>query len=88
MVVTRMIPLLMVGNTEGPHCNLGEAPGRDIAEYAELSQQAMQLTTIISESVGNSRAVRGLVDAETCYTSNIDARRVRQVQRRKLRRIF
>jgi len=30
----------------------GERIQRDIAEYAELSQQVMQLTTIISESVG------------------------------------
>jgi hypothetical protein len=30
----------------------GERIERDIAKYAELSQQVMQLTTIISESVG------------------------------------
>ena len=30
----------------------GERIQRDIRDYAELSQQVMQLTTIISESVG------------------------------------
>ena len=55
----------------------GERIQRDIRDYAELSQQVMQLTTIISESVGNSRAVRRSVDVETCYTSNIDALRAR-----------
>jgi hypothetical protein len=30
----------------------GERIQRDIAEYAELSQHVMQLTTIISDSVG------------------------------------
>ena len=30
----------------------GDRIQRDIAEYAELSQQVMQLTTIISDSVG------------------------------------
>ena len=33
---------------------------RDIAEYAELSQQVMQLTNIISESVKKLPSVQGL----------------------------
>ena len=37
----------------------GERIQRDIAEYAELSQQVMQLTTIISDSVEKTPARAG-----------------------------
>ena len=40
----------------------GERIRREIEEYAELSQQVMQLTKIISESVGKFPTVRASVD--------------------------